>query len=103
MATVVHGAALIDESQVGLVHERGRLQGDVPSLSPKVCRRPSPQLLVDQREEPFARPGVAASPGLEQLGDLVVFGAHKRLWQRIFRARRRPVKAARASPPAFLA
>ena len=59
---------LADEANEGLVHERGRLQGMVGPLAPKVCRGASPEPAVDDLCEGIACLEVAARPRLQQPG-----------------------------------
>ena len=68
---VVPGGALIDQPQVGLVDEGGRLQGVALALAPQMGRGPAAKLLVDQRHEPIARARVAVAPRVEKRCDVV--------------------------------
>jgi hypothetical protein len=60
-AVEVH-LALIDEAQVGLVHQRGGLEGVVGTLVPQLpCRDPA-ELQVDEGQELVACGRIAAAP-----------------------------------------
>jgi hypothetical protein len=63
-------AALVDESQIHLVHERRRLQRVIATLAAQVrCRAPV-QCVVDEGHQPIARLLVAGSPGPQQRRDI---------------------------------
>ena len=60
----------VDQAQVRLVDERGRLE-DVPgTLAGHAAGRDAPQLLVDERRQRLERGLVPAAPGDEQLRDV---------------------------------
>ena len=61
-AIVPVDAALIDQAQVGLVDQRGRLEGVSRTLPTQVCRRDPAQLVVDDRRQVLARLLVAFPP-----------------------------------------
>ena len=59
-------AALVNESHVSFVDERGGLQSVVGALAAHVAVREPVQLLLNEREQLVERRPVAAAPGEEQ-------------------------------------
>lgn len=67
-------AALIDQFQVRLVHEGGRLQSVVGAFVPQIFGRAPAQVFIDKGHEPGRRVGVARTPFLEDLRDCLWMG-----------------------------
>ena len=63
-------AALVDETDVGLVHERGGLQGVVRPLVAKLACGDAAKLRIDEREQLIEGSPVAATPIAQQRGDV---------------------------------
>src|SRR5262249_32740181 len=63
-------APLIDETEVGLVHEGGRLERVIGSLGPEVGGGEPPQLPVNEWQEPVEGARFAAAPFLEKRSDI---------------------------------
>ena len=63
------GLSLIDQSDVGLVHEGGWLQRMAGRFTTHVCRRQTPEVVVEQRYELVERLTPAVARGDEQLRD----------------------------------
>ena len=63
------GLSLIDESNVGLVHKGGWLQRMAGRFTTHVCRRQTPEVVVEQRYELVERLTPAVARGDEQLRD----------------------------------
>ena len=61
---------LIDEAQIRLVHERGRLQGVGAPLAAQVGRGTAAKLLIDDRDETVARSRLASRPCAQKRRDL---------------------------------
>src|SRR6185436_8891341 len=61
---------LIGEAQVGLVHERRRLQGVAAALAAQVGRGPASQVLVDDGDEAIRRLRLAGRPGGQESRDV---------------------------------
>ena len=57
------------QADVGLVHERRRLQRVIAALAPQIGGGPLAKLLVDERHQILARLQIASPPCLEQLTD----------------------------------
>ena len=62
---------LFDEAQVGLVHERRRLQRVPGALEAKPAGGDPAQFGVDQRQQAIEGVPIALTPAVEQRGDLV--------------------------------
>jgi hypothetical protein len=76
------GAVLLDmpgEAHVGLVHERGWLQGVVGALAPNVVRREIAQLFVDDGNQLFETRPIALTDGGEQTRDVARSVGHRRV------------------------
>jgi hypothetical protein len=58
---------LVDQPQVGFVHQRGGLQGVPGPLLTQVAARQSPQFVVDDRKQLVERSLIAAAPLDQQL------------------------------------
>ena len=56
----------VEQADVGLVDQRRRLKGVLPTFAAHVTARDPPQLVVHQREQLVEGSFIAASPGLEQ-------------------------------------
>src|SRR5262249_18727052 len=80
--------ALIDESQVGLVHERGRLERVAGRLPFEVVGGESPELVVDEREEPVACCSLPSDQPLQYTSDLGCLGTRHPTHPRCSRAER---------------
>jgi hypothetical protein len=61
---------LIDEPEVDLVNQCGRLQRVADSLAPKLARRNGAQLRVDERQQLIECTAVAATPFAEERRDV---------------------------------
>jgi hypothetical protein len=59
------------ETEIGLVHQRGRLERVAGPLRPQMARRDGAELGIDDRQELLQRAIVPQLPGPEILGDLV--------------------------------
>jgi hypothetical protein len=82
---------LIDEPQVRLMNERGRLQRVIPPLASEIGCRTAVQLVVDYRHQPVSRGEVAVIPCTKQRRH--VPGIHlASLFGVIVRVQIRPVK-----------
>ena len=75
-AVLPRRATLIDETQIRLVYERGRLKGVALSFLTQVRGRAVPQLLVDECHNALARGQISVPPRLEEFRDVVWGGAH---------------------------
>ena len=62
-------ALLAHQADVGLVHERRRLQCVIAALAPQVGGGPLSKLLIDEGHQILSRLQVPAPPRLEQLTD----------------------------------
>jgi hypothetical protein len=62
-------AVLLDEPQVGLVHERGGLERVARALGAQLRGREVAQLVVDRGQEAVEVRAVAAAPSDQELGD----------------------------------
>jgi len=60
----------VDQLQVGLVHQGGRLKGVTDSLTRHIPTRESSELVVHERRERLERRFIAGTPGHEELRDL---------------------------------
>ena len=69
-AVLPRRAALVDEFQVRLVHERRRLQRVIPPFPAHVGARAPPQISIDERQKLLECSLVAAGPRVQQLGDV---------------------------------
>ena len=61
-----HHEVLPDETQIGLMDQRGRLQRVSDPLAPQMRGRASPQLLIHHSHQPVARLDVSPVPSLQQ-------------------------------------
>ena len=61
---------LVDQLEVGLVHERGALERVIGALAREIPAGNRPELPVDERHQPFERLRAAILPLDQQLGDL---------------------------------
>ncbi len=68
--------ALVDEPQVGLVHQGGGLERVPRLFPPEIALGLPAQLVVDDGHEPVERGLVAAAPRLEQTGHALIGGCH---------------------------
>ncbi len=68
-------SGLVDQPEVGLVDERGRLQRLVRPFAAELAPGDRAQLAVDPRHQALGRAVLAARPGLEQCGDLAAVPA----------------------------
>ncbi len=68
--------ALVDEPQVGLVHQGGGLEGVARVLPLQIALGLAVQLLVNDGDELVQRGRVAAAPRLEQTGHALIGGCH---------------------------
>jgi hypothetical protein len=68
-AVVPRGAALVDEAEIELVHQRRRLQGVAGALGVQVPLRDRAQRIVDEAEELVACFLAPFIPLTEKLGD----------------------------------
>ena len=59
----------VDQAQIRLVHECGRLQSVTGALVPHVAARHAVQLVVDERREAIKGRRISAPPRLQQTGD----------------------------------
>ena len=71
-AVLVPGPVLIDEAQIGLVDERGRLQRVFRPLFGQVFLCDAPEIRVDQGKEPVDRSLRPARQFLEDLGRIAL-------------------------------
>ena len=72
MGSVLPGRlTLTIETEVGLVHERGRLEAVARALAAQMHGRATPELPVEQLQRAIASVEIARGPGAEELGDLV--------------------------------
>ena len=70
---------LVREAQKHLMHQRCGAKGVIAAFRPKLPRRQSPELIVDQREQLLGRLRAASAPRTQQFGQLLVGGpAHAR-------------------------
>ena len=60
--------SLAHQTQVGFVHERGRLECVVPAVTTKVACRAPPEFLVDERQQLLLRVRIPSRPRFEQTG-----------------------------------
>jgi hypothetical protein len=72
-------AALVHQAQVGLVHERRRLERVLRGLAAHRPRRAPPQLGVHLGQQPVASCLIAGPPGDEELGDVRARRGRRRL------------------------
>ena len=72
---------LIDEPEIRLVNQRGRLERVVDPFFPKLARGDAAHLRVDERQQLVKRTAVAATPVREERRDLgrghKAFGTHR--------------------------
>jgi hypothetical protein len=66
------GVTLVDESEVRLVDQGGRLQNVPGPFVSKSGRRPAAQLLVDDGDELVPRGEIASCPRMEQSRHVVI-------------------------------
>ena len=91
--------ALIDEPQVGLVHERGRLQRVCLPLAAQARRGAPAQLVVNDGHQPLARIEIAFTPCVKQRRHVAIRGLRHVRGHDIFNGRARAVKAGTRSRP----
>ena len=63
--------ALVDDAQIHLMNQRGRLQGVADSFHPKLARCNAAELRVDEWQQLIKRSAVAATPINEERRDVV--------------------------------
>ena len=79
LRTILPGrAALIDEPDVRLVHERGRLKGVVRPLAPQVRRGAATKLAIHEHQHTLARLEIPGGPRVQEPGHVVVVGRRHR-------------------------
>ena len=66
------GIPLIDETEIRLVHEGGRLQGVSCAFAPELCSGTPPQLAIHERHRPIAGVQIAPGPGTQETRDVVM-------------------------------
>jgi hypothetical protein len=62
--------ALVDQAQIGFMHQGGRLQGVVGPLAPQIPRGKAAEFIVDNGRELLERLLLALAPIRQQLGDV---------------------------------
>src|SRR5215472_15611045 len=73
-------ALVVDQSHVGFIEQRGRLQAGAGALAPHVAPRQPVELVIDDGRQPFERALLSVAPGLEQLAHLAP-GCFAGLWR----------------------
>jgi hypothetical protein len=63
--------ALVDDAQIHLMNQSGRLQGVADSLHPKLARLDAAELRIDDWQQLIERSAVAATPISEERRDVV--------------------------------
>jgi hypothetical protein len=76
VVSIATSRPVIDQPEVRLVDEVGRLQRVIPPLAAQVRRGPATKLLVDQRQQPVPRAEITVAPSTEELGHVVARSAH---------------------------
>jgi hypothetical protein len=72
-------ATLVDESQVHLVHERGRLQRIASAFTPEVGGSAPMEVAIHQRHHAIARRNVTVSPRVQQRRNVAGRAGHRSL------------------------
>src|SRR5262249_46155724 len=77
MSTPLPGyAPLVDQPQVGFVHQCGSLERVSGMFPAEIRTRQTPQFLLDERSELVERSPVAVVPGQQQFGDVFCRTSH---------------------------
>src|SRR5215831_4417390 len=84
-ATLPAGLFLLDESQVGFVYQRRRLQSVIRALLPQLTRGYHAQLLVNQRKEIGGGLRLTSGQALQYACDFCGRGLHDKISRRLYR------------------
>jgi len=68
------GLVLVDQAQIGLVNERGGLEGEVLPLGAEVAFGDGSEFVVEDGQEYVDRPLVTGSDAVEEVGDVLLLG-----------------------------